>query len=216
MSGVLVKICGLSTPDTVAAAVEAGADWLGFVLVPVSPRFVTAEAAAVLAAPVRGRAKVAVLLVAPDDDAVDAALAAVRPDAVQLHGSETPERVAALKARIAQAEVWKALPVETAGDLDAAAAYGVADRLLLDAKPPAGADRTGGHGAAFDWSLLADRSLDRPWFLAGGLTPANVAAALHTTGAVAADVSSGVERERGVKDAALVRRFVQAVRNAKL
>lgn len=191
---------------------RAGADWLGFVLVPASPRAVTASQAAALADGVRRRTKLVVLLADPDDGALGAVLETVRPDAIQLHGGETPDRVASVKTRAGAVEVWKAFPVSEAADLDVAATYGAADRWLFDARAPAGADRRGGHGASFDWTLLAGRRFDRPWFLAGGLTPGNVAEAVSETGAEAVDVSSGVESAPGVKDASLIVRFVEAAR----
>ena len=130
---------------------------------------------------------------------------------LQLHGRETPERVAEIRTRTG-CEVWKAFGVETAGDLTGAGAFSAADRLLIDAKPPKDADRTGGHGQAFDWSILKDWTAPKPWILAGGLTPENVAGAIAATGAPAVDVSSGVERLRGLKDKELVRAFLRAAK----
>lgn len=211
--GIAVKVCGLATPAAVAAAAEAGAAYVGFVFFPASPRAVTpaeARAAAVEAPP--GVVKVA-LFVDPDDDALDAALDAVALDMIQLHGRESPERVAEVRSR-AGLPVMKAIGVREAADLDALAAYPAADQILVDAKAPDGAARPGGHGAAFDWTLLAGRRWAVPWMLAGGLTPANVATAVRRTGARQVDVSSGVESAPGVKDPALMRAFVEAARTA--
>lgn len=205
------KICGLSTPDAVTAALEGGAGWLGFVFFDRSPRHVTAETAARLTTPVRGAAKTVAVMVDPADDALDALIAVWRPDLIQLHGRETPRRAAEVKARTG-AGIIKALPVSAPSDLDAAAAFeGVADHLMFDARPPEGSDLPGGVGARFDWSMLQGRRFARPWFLAGGLDPWNVGEAIRASGAPAVDVSSGVERGRGVKDAALISAFLQAV-----
>ena len=210
----LAKICGLNTPDAVEASLAGGAAYLGFVFFPGSPRAVTPEAAAALAAPARGRARIVALLVDPTADALAAVAETLAPDMIQLHGRETPERVAAVRATHGL-PVIKALGVRQGADLDAAPAYeGVADHLMLDARPPEGAGRPGGHGAAFDWSLLAKWRPSAPWFLAGGLTPDTVAEAVRVTGAPMVDVSSGVERSPGVKDAALIAAFLQAARSA--
>lgn len=209
-----VKLCGINTPAAMQAAVGAGADLVGFVFFPRSPRAVTpAEAAALSAAHPGGPGRVA-LLVDPDDAAIEAVLAAFRPDLIQLHGEETPARCAEVRARFGL-PVMKALGIATDGDLAALDAYAPAvDRFLLDAKPPPGAALPGGNAAAFDWGLLAGRRIPRPWLLAGGLTPANVAEAVRAAGAPGVDVSSGVERARGVKDPALVGAFVAAARAA--
>ena len=210
----LAKICGLTTPEAVGAALQGGAAYLGFVFFPNSPRNLGVPAAAELAAPARGRTKVVALLVDPSADLVDDVVRVLRPDMLQLHGRETPERVAALRDTHGL-PVIKALGVRQGTDLDAAPAYdGVADHLMLDAKPPEDADRPGGHGGSFDWSILQGRTFSRPWFLAGGLTPANVADAVRVTGAPMVDVSSGVESAPGVKDAALIAAFLGAVRSA--
>lgn len=204
----LVKICGLKDPDLVAFAAREGADWIGFMF-PASPRQVTLAAAETLLLSVGKAVPVAVLLDAPDAEV--RAVAALGFPVLQLHGSETPERVAEIKA-MTGAEVWKVLGVRAVEDLDRAADYAAADRLLLDAKPPEGADRAGGHGAAFDWTLLKGWAAPKPWILAGGLTPENVAAAIGQTAAPAVDVSSGVERIRGLKDRELVRGFIRAAK----
>ncbi|MEZ5945472.1 MAG: phosphoribosylanthranilate isomerase [Hyphomonas sp.] len=207
----LVKICGLKDPDLVRFCAAEGADWIGFVFAEKSPRYTTPEAAETLLLYARNVTPVA-LLVDPDETLV-ARIADIGFPVLQLHGSETPERVADIKARTG-CEVWKAIGVETAADLAGAGAYEAADRLLIDAKPPSGADRTGGHGQAFDWSLLKDWTAPKPWILAGGLTPGNVAEAIRATGAAAVDVSSGVERVRGLKDRELVRAFLRAAKEA--
>jgi phosphoribosylanthranilate isomerase len=211
----VVKICGLSTAETVAAALAGGAAYLGFAFFEKSPRHVTPDAAARLAAPARGGpAKIVALMVDPDDAAVDRVAAALEPDFIQLHGTETPARVRQVAAR-AGVGVIKAVAVSEASDIDAALAFeGAADHLMFDARPPAGADRPGGHGGAFDWTLLAGRSFARPYFLAGGLDPWNVGEALRLSGAPIADVSSGVERGAGLKDPALIQAFLEAVRRA--
>jgi len=186
-----------------------GADWIGFVFVEASPRHVTPEAAETLLMGV-GRAVPVALLVDPDDNLIDRVTrTGIR--VLQLHGSETPERVAEIREK-AGCEVWKALGVATAEDLARAGAFDAADRLLIDAKPPRDADRTGGHGAAFDWTILEGWQPPRPWILAGGLTPENVAAAIAATGAPAVDVSSGVEKLRGLKDRERVRAFLRAAK----
>jgi phosphoribosylanthranilate isomerase len=206
-----VKICGLKRPEDVTAAAEAGAAYGGFVFFPKSPRHVTPEVARELAveAPV-GLAKVA-LLVDADDDLIDAVTGTVPLDMLQLHGRETPERVAAVRTRTGL-PVMKAIGVAGPEDLAAIDVYSqVADQLLIDAKPPKGADLPGGNGLSFDWRLLAGRKYwTRPWMLAGGLTADNVAEAVRLTGARQVDVSSGVERAPGDKDPELIRAFVAA------
>lgn len=214
MAAKLAKICGLSTPETVAAALEGGAGFLGFMFFPASPRNVTPEAAARLVAPVKGRAKVVAVVVDPDDALLDRIAGTLSPDLVQFHGKETPSRVREAAAR-AQAGAVKALPVSEAADLDAARAFEpVVDHLMFDAKPPKDAAMPGGLGSPFDWTLLEGRRFDRPYFLAGGLDPWNVGEALRLSGAPLADVSSGVERGPGLKDPALITAFLEAVRRA--
>lgn len=210
----LVKICGLSTPETIEAALAAGADELGFVFFPKSPRHVELEQAARLAAQVGSRAGRVALSVDASDPVLAAIIEALRPDLLQLHGRETPERVAEVRARFG-VPVMKALGISGARDLTAAQDYlPVADRLLFDAKPPRDAQLPGGNGVSFDWRLLAGLDLPKPYMLSGGLDPANVATALAVTGAPGVDVSSGVERRPGVKDPALIHAFVAAARNA--
>jgi phosphoribosylanthranilate isomerase len=211
---VVVKICGLSTQPTLAAALKAGADMVGFVFFPPSPRFVSPEAAAALAADARGRAEVTALTVDADDATLAAIVDAVRPDWLQLHGRETPERVAAISKRFG-IKVMKAIGVSASGDLARARAYAeVADRLLLDAKAPKGAVLPGGNGAPFDWTILGGFRAPLPYLLSGGLSPANVTEALAATRAPGVDVSSGVETAPGKKDADLIRAFVRNARHA--
>jgi phosphoribosylanthranilate isomerase len=205
-----VKICGLSQAAHVHAAVDAGARYLGFVFFPKSPRAVTPEAAAGLAAlaPV-GVARVG-LFVNPDDALLERVLAVAPLDIIQLHGSETPDRVAQVKAK-AGLPVMKAVGISGPDDLGQLTNYGlVADVLLVDAKPPKDAVLPGGNGLSFDWRLLVGRRWLRPWMLAGGLTPDNVAEAVRLTGAPVVDVSSGVESAPGVKDPKMIAAFVAA------
>jgi phosphoribosylanthranilate isomerase len=210
MPDIRVKICGLRTPADVTAVARAGAAYAGFVFFPKSPRNLTlpeARAAALAAPP--GLAKVA-LTVDADDATLDAIVEAVPLDMLQLHGHETPDRVAAVRARY-RLPVMKALGVADEGDLPAILDFSsVADQLLIDAKPPRGADLPGGNGLSFDWRLIARRRWLRPWMLAGGLTAANVAEAIRLTGARQVDVSSGVEGAVGVKDPAKIAAFVAA------
>lgn len=214
MSAIRVKICGLNSPQDVAAAAAAGAAYVGFVFFPKSPRNISIAQATQLAleAPV-GLCKVA-LTVNADDAMLDALTDAVPLDMLQLHGSESPERVAEVKARYGL-PVMKAIGVADAADLPQIDLYSqVADQLLIDAKPPKNADLPGGNGLAFDWRLLAGRKYwQRPWMLAGGLTPESVAEAVRMTGARQVDVSSGVEAAPGQKDAALIARFSAAAQS---
>jgi phosphoribosylanthranilate isomerase len=215
MQGVRVKICGLRTAADVAAVAAAGAAYAGFVFFPKSPRHLTlpeAKAAA-LAAP-EGLCKVA-LTVDAEDAALDAIVETVPLDMLQLHGHETPARVAEVKARYGL-PVMKALGVADEGDLAGLMEMSLAaDQLLIDAKPPKGADLPGGNGLAFDWRLLVGRKWLKPWMLAGGLTPDNVAQAVRLTGARQVDVSSSVERAPGVKDPARIGAFVQAAQGVR-
>jgi phosphoribosylanthranilate isomerase len=214
MADIQVKICGLRTAEDVAAAVSAGARYLGFNFFPKSPRSVDAETARALAVDVpAGVAKVA-LLVKPTDAELDQLIETVPLDMLQLHGSETPERVAEIRGRYGL-PVMKVLGVASAEDLDAIDSYSaVADQLLLDAKPPKDAVLPGGNGLAFDWQLLAGRKYwTRPWMLAGGLTPDNVAEAIARTGAKQVDVASGVESAPGVKDAGKMAAFIRAAQS---
>ncbi|GJD33905.1 phosphoribosylanthranilate isomerase [Methylobacterium aerolatum] len=207
-----IKICGLTTPGTLDAALAAGADWVGFVRFARSPRHVALEEARRLSAQAKGRAGRVVLLVDADDEAVAAAVEAIGPDLIQLHGRETPGRVAAIRAATGR-PVMKALGIAGRDDLAAIAAYaGHADRLLLDAKAPPGAVLPGGNGVSFEWDILAGAALPADTMLSGGLAPGNVAEAIARTGLTAVDVSSGVESAPGVKDPDRIAAFVAAAR----
>ncbi|MSP77502.1 MAG: phosphoribosylanthranilate isomerase [Rhodospirillaceae bacterium] len=204
------KICGLSTPEAIDAAVAGGARWVGFVTYPASPRHVSVETLKALGARVPKSVGRVGLFVDPDDALLDARLATGAIDMLQLHGSETPERIAAIKARTGK-PVMKAIKVAKAQDVERGIAVyaSVADRLMFDA-----ADGTlpGGNAKAFDWTILSNQTVPRQWFLAGGLTPQNVAEAVRVTGARAVDVSSGVEASRGVKSVELIRAFLDKVK----
>ncbi|MFZ1469955.1 MAG: phosphoribosylanthranilate isomerase [Paracoccaceae bacterium] len=210
MADIRVKICGLRTAADVAATAAAGAAYAGFVFFAKSPRHLTiAQARALALAAPAGLCKVA-LTVDADDATLDAIIADVPIDMLQLHGGESPDRVAQVKSRYGL-PVMKAVGVADEGDLAALMDYSLAaDQILLDAKPPKGADLPGGNGLAFDWRLVAQRRWLRPWMLAGGLTPANVAEAIRLTNARQVDVSSGVESAPGIKDAARIAAFVSA------
>jgi phosphoribosylanthranilate isomerase len=211
---VLVKICGLRTQDTLDAALDAGADMVGFVFFPPSPRNVTPAEATALAQRVRGRASKVALTVDADDATLAAIVEALDPDLLQLHGHESAQRVGAVKAAFGR-PVMKVLPIETGNDLRAIDTYrAVADRLLFDARPPRGATRPGGLGTAFDWHLLEGIDPGLPFMLSGGLTSANVGEALRITRAPGVDVSSGVERAPGEKDIDKIRAFIRAAREA--
>lgn len=211
----LVKICGLSTPATLDAALDAGADLVGFVHFPKSPRHLGLEAGQALSARAKGRALRVALLVDPDDATLAAVIEAFDPDLLQLHGAESPERVAAIRARYGR-PVMKALGIAEEADLGALARYRtVADRLLLDAKPPkAAGSLPGGNGVAFDWRLVAGLDPDTSFMLSGGLNPDNVGTAIALTGARSVDVSSGVEVRPGEKDPVRIEAFVKAARAA--
>nr|MEA2798980.1 phosphoribosylanthranilate isomerase [Phenylobacterium sp.] len=212
--GVQTKICGISTPEAVTAALDGGAAFLGFMFFDKSPRNLAPDAAWRLAQPVRGKAKVVAVLVDPSDAEVDRIAQILQPDFIQLHGAETPARAHAVGER-AGAGTIKVLPVSEAADLAAAADFEtVADHLMFDTKPAKDAERPGGAGRAFDWTLLAGRRFQRPWFLAGGLDPWNLAEAVQQSGARLLDVSSGVERGPGLKDPALIRAFLDAAKRA--
>ena len=205
-----VKICGLTSRETISAAVQAGAAYIGFNFFPKSPRYVTIEAARALAIDVpEGIAKVA-LTVDADDELLDEITAKLPLDMLQLHGTEDAERVAAIKKRY-RLPLIKAVGIADAPDVEAINTYaGVADQILVDAKPPKLAVLPGGNGLTFDWRLVAGRRWSVPWMLAGGLTPDNVGEAIRLTGANQVDVSSGVESSPGVKDAAAIRAFIEA------
>ena len=211
MANVEIKICGLSTPETVDAAVSAGATHIGLVHYEPSPRHVSLEQAAALRRRVPPSVKVVLLLVSMEAAPTAQALDAVRPDVVQFHGKETPEWLALLKQHT-PLEIWKAVGVKSADSLTKALRFkGAADRLLYDAA--AGA-LPGGNGLALDWSLLASFRHEMPWGLAGGLTPGNVAEAIRTTGAAWVDTSAGVESAPGVKDVDLIAAFCKAARES--
>jgi phosphoribosylanthranilate isomerase len=208
---VKVKICGVRTPAIVNTAAEAGADYVGLVLFANSPRHVEVEEARVLAAIGKGRVGAVAVLVDPDDALIDEVVERVRPDLLQLHGSETPDRVAAIRAR-AGLPVMKAVAIAGPGDVAEASAYASADHILFDAKAGPSAALPGGNGVAFDW--LALKGFAAPFALSGGLTPETVGEAIRATGAALVDVSSGVERAPGEKDAELVREFILAAKSA--
>ena len=210
----LVKICGLKTPEALDAALEAGADMVGFVFFPPSPRNVGVEAARALAGRVRGRALKVALSVDANDEQVATIIDALKPDMLQLHGRETPDRVVVVRTRFGL-PVMKALPITERADLSSVHLYAkVADLLMFDARAPRGATRPGGLGQAFDWRLLEGLDLSVPFVLSGGLDPANVGEALHITRADGLDVSSGVEHAPGEKDADKIRAFIRAAREA--
>lgn len=209
---VQTKICGISTPEAVTAALEGGAAFLGFMFFEKSPRNLAPEAAWRLAQPVRGKARVVAVLVDPSDAEADRIAQILGPDLIQLHGKETPARARAIGQRTG-AGIIKVVPVSEASDLDTAREFEtVAEHLMFDTKPAKDAERPGGSGQAFDWTLLAGRRFERPWFLAGGLDPWNLSEAVQQSGAPLLDVSSGVERGPGLKDPALIRAFLDAAK----
>ena len=211
-----IKICGLRTPEALDASLHAGADMVGFVFFPPSPRHVDFEAARELGARVNGRALKVALSVDADDEWLAASIAALAPDLLQLHGKETPKRILAVKTRFGL-PVMKAIAVETRDDLRCIADYAeVADRLIFDARAPRDATRPGGLGKPFDWQLLKNLDPRVPFMLSGGLNHDNVAEAIQITRAGGVDVSSGVERAPGEKDADLIRSFIRAARASTL
>lgn len=208
-----IKICGLKDPEALETAIAEGADLVGMVFFAKSPRHIEIDVAAALAERARGRVRLVALTVDADDALIDAVADKVRPDMIQFHGSESPDRVREIGERTGLGAI-KAIGVSGAAELARADAYAAAcDRLLLDAKPPAGAERPGGLGQAFDWTVVEGYEPGVPWLLAGGLTPASVSGALAVSGAPGVDVSSGVESAPGVKDPALIRDFIRAVRH---
>ena len=210
----VVKICGLSTATTLEAALEAGADMVGLVFFPKSPRHVAWATAHALGRQARGRAKIVALSVDADDETLARIVDALSPDLMQLHGQETPARVKRI-GELCALPTMKAIGIATRADLAQAEAYeGVADWLLIDAKPPKDAALPGGNGRPFDWGLARDFHFSRPWLLSGGLDPDTVGAAIAQSQAQGVDVSSGVERAPGVKDEARIRAFVAAARRA--
>ena len=208
----IVKICGLSTHETLDVALDAGADMVGFVFFPPSPRHVDVAAISKLADAARGRAEIVVLTVNAEDEILDQIVKQVRPDWLQLHGSESTDAVAAIKQALG-VRVMKALPIAARGDLDRIPKYAdVADRILFDARAPEDATRPGGLGAVFDWHLLENLDLRVPFMVSGGLHAGNVAEAVRVTRAGGVDVSSGVERAAGIKDPEMIRAFIRAAR----
>ncbi|MBJ7485663.1 phosphoribosylanthranilate isomerase [Brevundimonas sp.] len=205
------KICGLTTPETLDAALDHGAAFVGAVIFEKSPRHLDPLHAATLFERARGRAKVVAVVVDPGDMLLTEIGLILRPDFIQLHGAETPERAAEIR-RLTGAGIIKALPIRTEADFGGVADWEpIADHLMFDAKPVEGSALPGGVGARFDWGLLAGRTFQKPWFLAGGLTPDNVAQAVRVSGAPLVDVSSGVESAPGVKDAGRIAAFLEAV-----
>ncbi|MEZ5810305.1 MAG: phosphoribosylanthranilate isomerase [Rhizobiaceae bacterium] len=210
-----VKICGLKTEETIGAALDGGATHCGFIFFEKSPRHLEIAQAETLRPAIDGRAQLVAVTVDADDRYLDEIVARVRPDMLQLHGAETPERVAELKTRH-RLPVMKALAIREAGDIAKIDAWReVADRLLFDAKPPKGSDVPGGHGVAFDWSLLEALDDDVDYMLSGGLNAANIAEALARTRPTGIDASSGVETAPGVKDTGLIAAFFEALGRAR-
>jgi phosphoribosylanthranilate isomerase len=204
------KICGLSTPETLDAALKGGASHVGFVFFAKSPRNLSPDQAAALAARVQGQAKIVGLFVNPTADDIDRVRVTVRLDVIQLHGDERPALVSQVRMR-SGLDVWKAVPVRTAADLHEAQKYcGAASMILYDAKPPAGSDLPGGNGLRFDWELLRGHRHPLPWILSGGLDTRNLGDAVRTTDATFVDVSSGVESAPGVKDVDKIAAFLKA------
>ncbi len=210
-----IKICGLKTDDAVAAALDGGASHIGFIFFAKSPRNIDPVEAGRLRKAAIGRAKAVAVTVDADDATLDAIVAAMKPDFLQLHGHETVERVAQVKARFGL-PVIKAFALRERGDLDQIKPYNdVADIFLFDAKPPKGSELPGGNGVSFDWQLLSALDGQVPYMLSGGLNAANIGAALQATNARGIDISSGVESAPGVKDVSLIKEFFQAVRAAQ-
>jgi phosphoribosylanthranilate isomerase len=210
-----IKICGLKTEAALNAALAGGASHLGFIFFAKSPRYVEPVEAGRLRKMASGRAKAVAVTVDADDATLDGIVAAMRPDVLQLHGSESPERVAALKVRHGL-PIMKVLSVRTFTDLDTIQAYrGVANRFLFDAKPPKGAELPGGNGIAFDWSILTGLETDVNYMLSGGLNAGNIAEALRLANPPGVDVSTGVESAPGVKDPTLIAEFFRAIRTAE-
>jgi len=206
-----VKICGLTTPGTLDAALAGGAAFVGAVMFRRSPRHIDPLHAATLFERARGRAQIVAVTVDADDALLTEIALILRPDLIQLHGSETPARAEGVR-RLTGAGIIKALPIRVHEDFAPAAGWEpFVDHLMFDARPVEGADLPGGVGARFDWSLLADRAFRHPWFLAGGLNPDNAAEAVRISGAPLLDVSSGVETAPGAKDAGLITAFLKAV-----
>lgn len=210
-----IKICGLKTDEALSAALRGGASHVGFIFFAKSPRYIEPASAGELRRAAAGRAQAVAVVVDAGDEYLDQIVDQMRPDMLQLHGRETPDRVAEIRARYGL-PVIKAFSISTASDLDLGASYqGAADRYLFDAKPPAGSQLPGGNGVAFDWSLLSGLDPSFDYFLSGGLNATNIGEALTAVGPPALDVSSGVESAPGVKDVALIDGFFRAVRLAQ-
>ncbi len=213
--GLDIKICGLKTDEAVAAALDGGASHIGFIFFPKSPRYVDPGEAGRLRQAAKGRAIAVAVTVDPDDVTLDAIVAAMQPDMLQLHGNESVNRVAEIRARYGL-PVMKALALRERGDLEQIKPYiGVADRFLFDAKPPKGSELPGGNGVSFDWQVLSELDASTDYMLSGGLNASNIAEALRATNAQGIDISSGVESAPGVKDVGLIKDFFRAVRAAK-
>jgi phosphoribosylanthranilate isomerase len=210
----VIKICGIKSSAILEAAIEAGADMVGFVHFPRSPRHIDIDTVGRLISEARGRVETSVLLVNPDNTLV-VQVAALGPDWIQLHGQESPHRVEAIRNE-AGVSILKVIGIGSAEDVESVESFvDCADRLLLDAKPPKHADRPGGHGTAFDWGLLKALDPELPFMLSGGLTPDNVGEAVRTVRPFGVDVSSGVETAPGEKDAGLIRAFIANARAAR-
>jgi phosphoribosylanthranilate isomerase len=215
LMGIDIKICGLKTAEAVAAALDGGASHIGFIFFPKSPRYVDPGEAGRLRQAAKGRAIAVAVTVDPDDVTLDAIVAAMQPDMLQLHGNESVNRVAEIKARYGL-PVMKALALRERGDLEQIKPYiGVADCFLFDAKPPKGSELPGGNGVSFDWQVLSELDASIDYMLSGGLNASNIGDALRATNAQGIDISSGVESAPGVKDVGLIRDFFRAVRAAK-
>ena len=213
---VIVKICGIKTVEALSAALDAPADMVGFVFFPRSPRHVDLDQAAILGALTGTRSAKVALTVDASDETLSAIIDALKPDILQLHGHETPERTAEIRSRFG-IPIMKALGVASVADLSDVKAYEqVADRLLFDAKPPKNAALPGGNGLVFDWQILSGLDLTKPFMVSGGLDPSNVATALAMTGAPGVDVSSGVETTPGIKDPSKIKAFIDAARGFHL
>lgn len=209
-----IKICGLKTPEALEAALAQGASHVGFIFFRKSPRDIDPQAASVLRRIASGRAKAVAVTVDADDATLDEIVTVLKPDVLQLHGKETAERVAEVRARYGL-PVIKAFSIREPGDLDAIQPYiGIADRFLFDAKPPKGSDLPGGNGVSFDWNILSSLDAKIDYMLSGGLNAGNIAEALAMTNAPGIDISSGVESAPGVKDVRLIEDFFKAVRSA--
>ncbi len=209
-----VKICGITSPEALDTALRCGADYIGLVFFPKSPRHIDFKLAGELARQARGRSRIVTLVVDPDRALLSTIQRDVRPDIIQLHGGEPPEFVSEVRALVPGVEIWKALPIAAPSDVGVADTYlspgERADLVLFDAKPPPGAALPGGNGLSFDWRILAGVAERFPFALAGGLNPGNVAAAIELTHAAIVDVSSGVEASPGKKDPALIASFIAA------